>query len=93
MKETFIEIDCTKFNDFLSKVMPNHHSNCNDLLNYLIYKKLHGLDVFQKNYINQVLENYYGIHFKGISPRDKEKYFFSVTDKKLCTFFKIQYGI
>jgi hypothetical protein len=93
MKDLFIEIDSEKFNNFLVEVFPKHHSNSEGFLHYIMHRKMHGLDAFQKNYLNEVLENYYGIHYTGISVKNKDNYTFSVVDKKLCSFLKIKFEL
>ena len=90
MSDTLIEVNSEKFNSFLLEVIPIHHANADSFLSYLSYKKLHALDSFQKAYVNEVLENYYGIHYMA---QNKENYLLSVTNKKLCAFFKIKYGL
>lgn len=90
MNETFIEVDSEKFNSFLIEVIPEHHQDAHNFVSYLTYRKLHKLDSFQKEYVNQILENYYGLHYMA---QKNENYILSVTNKKLCAFFKIKYGL
>ncbi len=90
MEETLIEVDCEKFNAFLIESMPEHHKDADNFIPYLAFRKLHKLDSFQKAYVNQILENYYGLHYMA---QKNENYVLSVTNKKLCAFFKIKYGL
>lgn len=90
MEETLIEVDSEKFNAFLIESILEHHKDADNFVSYLAYKKLHKLDSFQKAYVNQILENYYGLHYMA---QKNENYILSVTNKKLCAFFKIKYGL
>lgn len=90
MEETLIEVDSEKFNTFLIESIPEHHKDAGNFISYLSFRKLHRLDSFQKAYVNQILETYYGLHYMA---HKNESYILSVTNKKLCAFFKIKYGL
>jgi hypothetical protein len=89
MDDALIEIDSEKFNSFLMEIAPEHNFS-DSFLQYISHRRLHRLDSFQKNYINQVLENYYGLHYMA---QNNTNYILSVTNKKLCAFFRIKYGL
>jgi hypothetical protein len=89
MNEDLIEVDSEKFNSFLVEIAPEHNFS-ESFSQYILHRKLHRLDSFQKNYINEILENYYGVHFLV---QKNENYILSVTNRKLCTFFKIKYDL
>jgi hypothetical protein len=90
MNDTLIEVDSDKFNCFLVEVIPHHHKDADNFVAYLKARQLHKLDSFQKAYVNEVLENYYGLHYMA---QNKKNYILSVTNKKLCAFFKLKYGL
>lgn len=91
---TFIEITSEKFHEFLFEVIKKHITS-DTLLTELNFHKFHTLNSFKKDFLNEILNNYYGIHYvgiAGISVREPElRYKLSVTDKKLCTFFLLKY--
>ena len=91
---TFIEITSDKFHEFLNEVVKKHLSS-DFLATELSYHKFHTLNSYKKDFINEILNNYYGIHYvgiAGISAREPElRYKLTVTDKKLCTFFLLKY--
>ena len=89
MQGNFITIHEDKFNEFLIEILPKHHANPSAVTGALQYQKFHKLDEFKKKFINQILENYHGIHFFGTC---EDGYKLEVTDKKLCTFFMLKYA-
>ena len=92
MNSKFIQISVDKFNEFILECLPKHHAS-DSLLNELGFRSFHALDSFKKNFINDILENYYGIHFSGTETINNNLYYkLLVTDKKLCTFFLLKYG-
>lgn len=94
---SLVEINAEKFNEFLIEVFPKHHdSTAFEFLNYINHKKFHRLDAVQKAYLNEILEIYYGIHYAGIANQNNgnvESYNFKITNRKLCAFLKIKYGL
>jgi hypothetical protein len=95
MNSTFIEVTADKFHEFLIENLPKHQTS-NSLINELSYQKFHSMSSFKKNFINEILNNYYGIHYVGIADVSLKNNFLSyqlsVTDKKLCTFFLLKYA-
>lgn len=93
MNSTFIEISADKFHEFIIENLPKHQTSAS-LLNELSYQRFHSMTSFKKNFINEILNNYYGIHYVGIASTNDQNinYKLSVTDKKLCTFFLLKYG-
>jgi hypothetical protein len=95
MSSTFIEITADKFHEFIIENLPKHQTS-ESLITELSYQRFHSMTSFKKNFINEILNNYYGIHYVGIvnnSPKDNSlTYKLSVTDKKLCTFFLLKYA-
>lgn len=90
----YIELTSEKFNEFLMEALPKHQIS-DALTTELTYQKFHNLNSYKKNYINDILNNYYGMHYSGLvsdSEQNTLKYKLSVVDKKLCTFFLIKYG-
>jgi hypothetical protein len=92
MSPNFIEVPSDKFHEFILDALPKHHSS-QSFLEELNYRKFHTMDSFKKNFINEILNNYYGIHFIGSELTSTNlNYKFTVTNKKLCTFFLLKYG-
>lgn len=92
---TFIEVSADRFQEFILDALPKHHTSAS-LLDELSFHKFHSLGSFKKDFINQILNNYYGMHYVGLvngNFRDLDfKYKLAVTDKKLCTFFLLKYA-
>jgi hypothetical protein len=92
---TFIEVGADRFQEFILDALPKHHTSPS-LLDELSFHRFHGLDAFKKDFINEILNNYYGMHYVGLvnnKYRDLDfKYKLAVTDKKLCTFFLLKYA-
>ncbi len=95
MSSTFIEITADKFHEFIIENLPKHQTS-ESLLTELTYQRFHSMSSFKKNFINEILNNYYGIHYVGIAGSKAGDnlltYKLSVTDKKLCTFFLLRYA-
>lgn len=93
MNSTFIQITADKFHEFIIENLPKHQASA-QLINELTYQRFHSMNSFKKNFINEILNNYYGIHYVGIACTNDQNiiYKLSVTDKKLCTFFLLKYG-
>lgn len=94
MNSTFIEITSDKFHEFLIENLPKHQTS-QSLITELSYQKFHSINSFKKDFINEILNNYYGIHYVGLSDHSKDQplsYKLSVTDRKLCTFFLLKYA-
>lgn len=93
MNSTFIEIAADKFHEFIVENLPKHQASAS-LANELNYQKFHSLNSFKKNFINEILNTYYGIHYVGIATTNDQNlmYKLSVTDRNLCTFFLLKYG-
>jgi hypothetical protein len=94
MSSTFISITADKFHEFLIENLPKHHTS-DSLINELSFQKFHSINSFKKDFINEILNNYYGIHYAGISDKPKDEplsYKLTVTDRKLCTFFLLKYA-
>lgn len=93
MNSTFIEIAADKFHEFIVENLPKHQASA-QLINELSYQRFHSMTSFKKNFINEILNNYYGIHYVGIAATNDQNliYKLSVTDRKLCTFFLLRYG-
>jgi hypothetical protein len=93
MNSTFIEIAADKFQEFIIENLPKHQTSAN-LVDELSYQKFHSMNSFKKNFINEILNSYYGIHYVGISSKNDQNliYKLSVTDRNLCTFFLLRYG-
>ena len=89
----FIQISVDKFHQFLFEVLPKHLSS-NQLIDELTFHRFHTLNSFKKNFINEVLNNYYGIHYVGLTNDHNADilYKLQVSDKKLCTFFMLKYA-
>ena len=94
MNPTFVEISAEKFNEFIIENLPKHNLASTSFINDLAYQKFHSLNSFKKDFINEILNNYYGIHYVGIATTNDQNlvYKLSVTDKNLCTFFLLRYG-
>jgi hypothetical protein len=95
MNSTFIEIAADKFHEFLIENLPKHQASAN-LVSELAHQRFHSMSSFKKNFINEILNNYYGIHYVGMANISLKDNFFtyqlSVTDRNLCTFFLLKYG-
>lgn len=93
MNSTFIEIGADKFHEFIIENLPKHQASAH-LINELTYQRFHSMNSFKKNFINEILNNYYGIHYVGIASTNDQNliYKLSVIDRKLCTFFLLKYG-
>lgn len=87
MRPFIVEIPIENFTKFFEGIHNNHHNG----QQHDYY--LHRLNSYQKNYSNQILESYYGLHYMGISQNDKNNYCFSITDKKLYLTSKLKFGI
>jgi hypothetical protein len=89
---TFIEITADKFHEFIIESLPKHHAS-QSLIDELSYHKFHTMNSFKKNFINEILNNYYGIHYVGCElGTGNLNYKLSVLDKTLCTYFLLKYG-
>jgi hypothetical protein len=93
MKDSiFIEVTADKFHEFIMEVMPKHVTSEN-LISELNFHRFHSLSSFKKDFINEIMNNYYGMHYVGMNNSNSEiKYKLTVVDKKLCTFFLLKYG-
>jgi hypothetical protein len=93
MNSTFIEIAADKFHEFITENLPKHQTSIN-LVNEFAYQRFHSMNSYKKDFINEILNTYYGIHYVGIATTNDQslKYKLSVTDKNLCTFFLLKYG-
>jgi hypothetical protein len=91
INSTFIEVTADKFHEFIIENLPKHHTS-ESLINELSFQKFHSINSFKKDFINEILNNYYGIHYVGTAANETLTYKLSVTDKKLCTFFLLKYG-
>ena len=91
INSTFIEITADKFHEFIIENLPKHHSS-HSLINELSFQKFHVMNSFKKDFINEILNNYYGIHYVGTTDGTTLTYKLSVTDKKLCTYFLLKYA-
>ena len=90
---TFITVPIYKFQEFILECLKKHNAS-QALTDSLIYHRFHQLDSFKKQFINEILNNYYGIHYVGLVPDTHHDllYKLQVTDKKLCTFFLLKYA-
>lgn len=90
-KNSFIQVLPEKFHEFLNEILPLH--NVSSLISdELVFRKFHLLSSYKKDFINEILKNYYGMYYIGFdSSSQNAKYQFSVIDKKLCTFFLLKY--
>lgn len=87
MSLLFVEIPIENFTDFFKEVFLKHNKNSQ----YDYY--LHRWNSFQKNYANEVLESYYGLHYLGISPQNNLNYKFEIVNKKLYSIVKLKFNI
>jgi hypothetical protein len=91
MKQYFLEIDCEKFNKFLIEALTKHQSS-ELLMNELNNRAFHLMNSYKKDFVNSLLNTYYGIQYIGLSQQENKdpiKYKIGVVDKKLSTFFLI----
>jgi hypothetical protein len=91
---TFINISVDKFHEFILEILPKHVTSQN-LIDELGYHRFHTLNSYKKDFINEIMNNYYGMHYVGLvtdAPTESLKYKLTVTDTKLCTFFLLKYG-
>jgi hypothetical protein len=91
INSTFIEVSADKFHEFIIENLPKHHTS-ESLINELSFQKFHAINSFKKDFINEILNNYYGIHYVGTTANATLTYKLSVTDRRLCTFFLLRYG-
>lgn len=83
----FVDIPIENFTDFLKLNYPKHNNNTQ--YDY----HLHTWNSFQKNFANEILESYYGLHYLGICPQNNSNYRFEVVNKKLYTIAKLKFNI
>ena len=89
---TLIEVGSDKFHEFLIEVLPKHHAS-QSIIDELNFRRFHNINSFKKNFINEILNNYYGMHYVGMSSSISESsYQLSVINKNLCTFFLLKYA-
>lgn len=84
--DIFVEVPIDIFNSFFEKEYSNHNKNSP------YYEPFHKLSEFKKSYANQLLENYYGLHYMGLG-KDRDSYKFTVVNKKLYSIAKLKFGI
>jgi len=90
-KNNFIEVYPEKFHEFLNEILPIHNVS-SLIIDELAHRRFHHLSSFKKDFINEILKNYYGMYYIGFGAMSQDsKYQFSVVDKKLCTFFLLKY--
>ena len=87
MSSLFVDIVIESFTNFFQEVYIKHNKN----QTYDI--QLHRWNSFQKNYANEILEAYYGLHYLGMCPQDPSKYRFEIVNKKLYSIVKLKYNI
>ena len=87
MRPLIVDVPIEIFTKFFSDICKKHYA----IEQYEF--RLHRLNSYQKNYANEILESYYGMHYAGISPKNSENYCFSVVDKKLYMAAKLKFGI
>jgi len=90
---TFISVPIDKFNEFIVEALTEHKAS-KSLIDQVAYHKFHQLNSFSKQFINEIINNYYGIHYVGLIPDSQHDliYKLQVIDKKLCTFFLLKYA-
>jgi hypothetical protein len=81
-----VEISIENFNSFFEKEYLNHNKSAS------YYETFHKMSEFKKSYANQLLENYYGLHYMGIC-NDNGKYRFQIMSRKLYSIAKLKFGI
>jgi hypothetical protein len=84
--DVFVEIPSELFNTFFEKEYLNHNQNT------FFHTPFHKLSEFKKIYANQLLENYYGIHYVGLNS-ESNTYKFTIINKKLYSIAKLKFGI
>jgi len=84
--DIFVEIPLDNFNSFFEKEYLNHNKSAS------YYETFHKMSEFKKSYANQILENYYGLHYMGLV-QDNNSYKFTVLNKKLYSIAKLKFGI
>lgn len=92
MRSTFIEVAADKFHEFIIESLPKHQAS-QSLIDELGHQRFHAMNSYKKDYINEILTNYYGLNYVGVvADRTAVIYKLRVSDKKLCTYFLLKYG-
>lgn len=81
------EIPADAFNLFFEKEYASHNVNSSSFC-----EPFHKFSEFKKNFANQFLENYYGIHYIGML-KESNNYKFTIVNKRLYTTAKLKFGI